>query len=159
MKIYVEDKNNEILKKLDLSTKVVQKFEKYLEHCQIINKIYSKQGFYEISNSKLYNLKLLSDKVEKKKLNFDNNEYTLLIDNSKIEKYITFQIPYEHVCIPLKVTSYVNNYNKNLKLVIETLYDTDKNIEIRPINYYFEYNVENNVIPIHDINVFLSLLN
>jgi hypothetical protein len=159
MKIYVEDKNNEILKKIDLNTKVLQKFEKYLEHCQIINKIYSKQGFYEISNNKLYNLKLVSDKVAKQKINFDKYEYTLFIDNSKIEKHIVFQIPYEHVCVSLKVTSYVNSCNKNLKLVVETLYDINKNIEIRPINYYFEYNIENNVIPIDDINVFLSLLN
>lgn len=152
MKIYVEDKNNEILKNL-------HKIEKYLAHYQIVNKIYSKQGFYEISNNKLYNLKLVSDKVEKQKKNFDKYEYTLFIDNSKIEKYIVFQIPYEHVCVSLKVTSYVNSCNKDVKLVVETLYDINKNIEIRPINYYFEYNIENNVIPIDDINVFLSLLN
>lgn len=159
MKIYVEDKNDIVLKNLVSNTKIMHNIEKYLAHCQIVNKIYSKQGFYEISNNKLYNLKLVSDKVEKQKINFDKKEYTLLLDKSKTEKNSTFQIPYEHVCVSLKVTSYVNSCNKDVKLVVETLYDINKNIEIRPINYYFEYNIENNVIPIHDINVFLSLLN
>lgn len=152
MKIYVEDRNNIILNNLDLNTKVMYKIEKYLSHCQVINKIYSKRGLYEINENKIYNIKLISDKVEKRKLIFEKNEYTLLIDSSKNEKIMTFQIPYEHICIPLKVTTYVKKSNPNLKLIIESLYD-------KPINYYFEYNLENNVIPIEDINVFLSLLN
>jgi len=159
MKIYVEDKNDVVLKNLVSNTKIIHNIEKYLEHYQIINKIYSKQGFYHISDNKLYNIKLISDKVEKRKFIFDKNEYNLLIDNSKIEKITTFQVPYEHVCIPLKVNTYINNSNKNLKLIIESLYDNDKNMEVRPINYYFEYNVENYGIPMEDISVFLSLLN
>jgi len=152
MKIYVEDSNNIILKKLTSNTQTTHKIEKYLSHCQVINKIYSKNGIYEINENKVYNIKLISDKVEKRKLICEKNEYTLLIDSSKNEKIMTFQIPYEHICIPLKVTTYVNKSNPNLKLIIESLYD-------KPINYYFEYSLENNIIPIEDINVFLSLLN
>ena len=159
MKIYVEDRNNIIFKNLTSNTKINHNIEKYLANYQIINKIYSKNGLYEINENRIYNIKIISDKLEKQKVLFDKKEYTLLLDKSKTEKNSTFQIPYEHICIPLKVTSYVNQNNKNLKLIIESLYDNDKNMEVRPINYYFEYNIENNGIPMEDINVFLSLLN
>jgi hypothetical protein len=155
MKIYVEDRNNIIFKKLSSNIKIIHNIEKYLANYQIINKIYSKNGLYEINENKIYNIKIISDKLEKQKLLFDKKEYTLLIDKSKTEKNNTFQIPYEHICLPLKVNTYINNNNKNLKLIIESLYDNDKNMEVRPINYYFEYNIENSVVPIEDIKQFL----
>lgn len=160
MKIYVEESNNTILKKIASNTKMMNKIEKYLDSKKIIKKIYSRQGFYEIDCNKTYNLKIISDNVDKQKVMFEKNEYVLVTDKSKIEKNIVFQIPYEHVCVSLLVSRYVNKSNQNLKFVVETLYDSDTNLEVRPINYYFEYSsVENNAIPIEDINVFLSMLN
>ena len=156
MKIYIEDNNNTILKKLASNKKKLHNIEKYLVDKKNITKIYSKSGFFDINDNKIYNTKIITDNVYKKKVICEKNEVNLLIDNSKLEKHIVFQIPYEHVCVPLITHSYVNSMNKNLKLVVENLYNME---DITPINFYFEYCLENNVIPIEDINVFLSLLN
>ena len=156
MKIYIEDNNNTILKNLASNKKIMNNIEKYLVDKKNITKIYSKYGFFDINDNKIYSTKIITDNVSKKKVICEKNELSLLIDNSKLEKHIAFQIPYEHVCVPLITHSYVNSMNKNLKLVVENLYSME---DIRPINFYFEYCLENNVIPIEDINVFLSLLN
>jgi hypothetical protein len=156
MKIYIEDNNNTILKNLASNKKIMNNIEKYLVNKKNITKIYSKYGFFDINDNKIYSTKIITDNVSKKKVICEKNELSLLIDNSKLEKHIAFQIPYEHVCVPLITHSYVNSMNKNLKLVVENLYSME---DIRPINFYFEYCLENNVIPIEDINVFLSLLN
>jgi len=156
MKIYIEDNNNTILKKLASNKKIMHNIEKYLVNKKNITKIYSKYGFFDINDNKIYSTKIITDNVYKKKVIYEKNEINLLIDNSKLEKHIAFQLPYEHVCMPLIINTYVNTVNKNLKLVVENLYSTG---DITPINFYFEYCLENNVIPIEDINVFLSLLN
>lgn len=159
MKIYIED-NNTILKNLALNKKILHNIEKYLVDKKIINKIYSKNGFFDINDNKIYSTKIVTDNVDKKKIICEKKEFNLLIDNSKLEKRIAFQIPYEHVCMPLIINRYVNNINKNLKLVIENLYSNDSISagDITPINFYFEYSLENNAIPIEDISNFLLLL-
>lgn len=157
MKIYIEETNNKILENLKSNTKIMHNIEKNLVNKQFINKIYSREGTYQINNNQTYNLRVISDNVCKEKVTFNNKTYNLVIDKSKIEKKIIFQIPYQHICIPLCINNYAIDSNKHLKLVIESLYN-DKNTLI-PIDYYFEYNMENNMIPIEDINVFLSLLN
>jgi len=156
MKIYIEDNNNTILKNLPSNKKKLHNIEKYLVDKKNITKIYSKYGFFDINDNKIYSTKIITDNVYKKTVICEKNEVNLLIDNSKLEKHIAFQIPYEHVCVPLITHIYVNTMNKNLKLVVENLYNME---DITPINFYFEYCLENNVIPIEDINVFLSLLN
>lgn len=158
MKIYIEEANNKILENLKSNAKIMHNIEKKLVNKQFINKIYSSEGIYQINNNKTYNLRVISDNVSKEKVTFNNKTYNLVLDKSKIEKNITFQIPYQHICIPLSIYNYAIDSNKYLKLVIESLYN-DKNGELIPIDYYFEYNMENNTIPIEDINVFLSLLN
>jgi hypothetical protein len=158
MKIYVEDRNNIIFKNLVSNTKIMHNIEKNLVNKQFINKIYSREGTYQINNNQTYNLRIISENVCKEKVTLNNKTYNLVIDKSKIEKNITFQIPYQHICIPLFIYNYAIDSNKHLKLVIENLYN-DKNKELIPIDYYFEYNMENNKIPMEDINVFLSLLN
>ena len=157
MKIYIEEAHNKILENLKSNTKIMHNIEKKLVNKQFINKIYSSEGIYQITGYKTYNLRVISDNVCKEKVTFNNKTYNLVIDKSKIDKNIIFQIPYQHICIPLFIHTYVIDTNKHLKLVIESLYN-DKNTLI-PIDYYFEYNMENNMIPIEDINVFLSLLN
>lgn len=155
MKIYIEDNNNTILKKIASNKKILHNIDKYLVDKKNITKIYSKNGFFDINDNKIYITKIITDNVYKKKVICENNEFNLLIDNSKLEKHIAFQLPYEHVCMPLIITTYVNSINKNLKLVVENLYNME---DIKPINFYFEYCLENNVIPIEDINNFLLLL-
>jgi hypothetical protein len=155
MKIYIEDNNNTILKNLASNKKKLHTIEKYLVDKKITNKIYSNYGFFHTNDNKIYSTKIITDNVYKKKIICEKNEINLIIDNSKLEKQIVFQIPYEHVCIPLLIHSYVNSINKNLKLVIENLYSMD---DITPTNFYFEYSLENNIIPIEDINNFLLLL-
>jgi len=161
MKIYIEDNNNTILKKIASNKKILHNIDKYLVDKKNITKIYSKYGFFDINDNKIYNTKIITDKVYKKKVIYEKNEFNLLIDNSKLEKQVAFQLPFEHVSTPLIINSYVNGINKNLKLVIENLYSNDNVIteDIKPINFYFEYCLENSIIPIEDINVFLSLLN
>ena len=158
MKIYIEETNNKILENLKSNTKIIHNIEKKLVSKQFINKIYSSEGIYQINDNKSYNLMVISDNVSKEKVTFNNKTYNLVIDKSKIDKNIIFQIPYQHICIPLCINNYAIDSNKHLKLVIESLYN-DKNSELIPVDYYFEYNMENNMIPIEDINVFLSLLN
>ena len=161
MKIYIEDNNNTILKNLASNKKILHNIDKYLVDKKNITKFYSKYGFFHVNDNKIYSTKIITDNVYKKKVICEKNEINLLIDNSKLEKHIAFQLPYEHVSMPLIIHSYVNSINKNLKLVVENLYSNDNIImeNITPINFYFEYCLENNVIPIEDINVFLSLLN
>ena len=97
----------------------------------------------------------------------NDTNITLVIDDSVIEKEPVYQLPYDHINIPLIIQRYSLNKNtKNTKnmngivLVIEFIDNTTTNENAMPINYYFEYNSQNgDNIPVEDINVFLSLLN
>ena len=168
MKIYIEEHKENILDKLFCS-KNLRNIDKYFINKRITNKIYSKEGIYEIYN-KTYKIIPLSERSKMVSLKCENKTFNLLIDDSKIEKKVVYKIPYEHVCIPLVISTY-SMHNKYLKLVIEYInnYEGENGCENggegqsqgdqpKVIDYYFEYDIENNEIPIEDINVFLSLL-
>jgi hypothetical protein len=154
MKIYIQEHKENMIDKLFCSKKL-RNIDKYFVNKRIINKIYSKEGIYEINN-KTYKLIPVSESIKMVSLKCENKEFNLLIDYSKIEKKNMFKIPYEHVCIPLVISTYTM-HNKFLKLIIECINNYEGE-EPKVIDYYFEYDIENNQIPIEDINVFLSLL-
>ena len=176
MKIYVEEtslsssptqllhlaKDNKNVSKIN---KILLKLEPYLVKKSHINDIYSKEGMYQVNENRTHKLFIKSEKNNESlvlKTN-DNKNITLVIDDCVIEKDQVYQIPYEHINIPLITHTYSLN-KKNaygLTLVIEFIDNTNNTNGIaKPINYYFEYNSKNDVnIPLEDINVFLSLLN
>ena len=173
MKIYVEEESpssRSLLLHLakDKNTiklnKILTKLEPYLIQKTHTIDIYSKEGIYQVSENQTYKMYIKSEKNHKNivlnKNDKNDKNITLLIDDSVIEKEQVYQLPYDHINIPLIVQRYSLNKNtKNMNgvvLVIEFI----NNENAMPINYYFEYNSQNeNNIPLEDINVFLSLLN
>jgi hypothetical protein len=179
MKIYVEEtslsssptqllhlaKDNKNVSKIN---KILVKLEPYLVKKNRINDIYSKEGIYQVNENQTHKLFIKSEKNNENLVlkTTDNKNITLVIDDCVIEKEPVYQIPYEHIIIPLITHTYSLN-KKNaygLTLVIEFIDNTNNtnntNGIAKPINYYFEYNSKNDVnIPLEDINVFLSLLN
>ena len=164
MKIYIQEENSFFLAKKNKKNniiKIVDNLNKYLINKENIIDVYSKQGIYQINDNKIYKLNIKTEKIHENILL--QKEYgknvILLIDDSIIEKELVYQIPYDHVNIPLCVHKYsLHNKPKN-KLILVIEFIQNKGI-MRPINYYFEYNsVIGDNIPTEDINVFLSLLN
>ena len=167
MKLYVEKESASSLLSLakDKNTiklnKILTKLEPYLIQKTHTIDIYSKEGIYQVSENQTYKMYIKSEKNHNNiVLNKNDKNITLLIDDSVIEKEQVYQLPYDHINIPLIVQRYSLNKNtKNMNgvvLVIEFI----NNENAIPINYYFEYNSQNgNNIPLEDINVFLSLLN
>jgi len=141
--------------------KIILKLEKYLIKKQNIIDIYSKQGIYQINENQMHKLYVKSENPHENIIlkNGDDKNITLVIDDSIIEKELVNQIPYEHVTIPLIIHKYSLNKKNSLGpfLVVEFFADNEE--QLMPINYYFEYDNNDNNIPIEDINVFLSLLN
>jgi hypothetical protein len=171
MKLYIVEDNPQSLSFLALAkdkknrakmNKIILKLEKYLIKKQSIIDIYSKQGIYQINENHTHKLYVKSEKPHENIIlkNGDDKNITLVIDDSIIEKELVNQIPYEHVTIPLIIHKYSLNKKNSLGpfLVIE-FFTNNKEEQMRPINYYFEYGNNDNNIPIEDINVFLSLLN
>jgi len=176
MKIYVEetslsDSPTPLLhlakdKKNTLNiNKILDKLQHYLVKKNRVNDVYTKQGIYQVNSGEIYKLHIKNDKNNDViSLRTSSNKIiTLLLDDSEVEKEIVYQLPYEHIIIPLLKQTYIlkNENNTKLSLVIEFIETIINNNEmIKPINYYFEYNSKNDAnIPLEEINVFLSLLN
>ena len=168
MKIYIQEDSGFFLtkkNKINSITKIIDNLNKYLIHKENIIDIYTKQGIYQINDNKIHKLIIKTEKIHENILiqKEDGKNTILLIDDSIIEKELAFQIPYDHVNIPLCVHKYSLNNKPNkpkntMTLVIEFI-QNNKEV-MTPINYYFEYNsIIGDNIPTEDINVFLSLLN
>ena len=174
MKLYIQEQNNSSLSILDLAKdnknyvkiiKILEKLNKYLIKKETINDIYSKEGLYQINENKTYKLFVKSEKIHENVIvntNYGKN-IMLLIDDSVIEKEVVYQIPFEHINIPLTIHTYSLNKNNKSGLVLVLEFIQKDKEHLQPVNYYFEYNskIDYNInnISIEDINVFLSLLN
>ena len=145
--------------------KILTKLEPYLIKKTHTIDIYSKEGMYQVSENQTYKMYIKSEKNHKNivldKNERDDKNITLVIDDSVIEKEPVYQLPYDHINIPLIVQRYSLNKNtKNMNGIVLVIEFIDNNENAMPINYYFEYNSQNgNNMPLEDINVFLSLLN
>ena len=177
MKIYVEEESSSspssrssLLhlakdKKSIKLNKILTKLEPYLIKKTHTIDIYSKEGMYQVSENQTYKMYIKSEKNHKNivldKNERDDKNITLVIDDSVIEKEPVYQLPYDHINIPLIVQRYSLNKNtKNMNGIVLVIEFIDNNENAMPINYYFEYNSQNgNNMPLEDINVFLSLLN
>lgn len=164
MKIYIQEENCFFLAKNNKKNNIIKKLDilnKYLIKKESIIDVYSKQGFYQINDNKIHKLNIRTEKIyENSLLQKDGKNIQLLIDDSIIEKELAYQIPYEHVNIPLCIHRYsLHNKTKSAIILVIEFIQCNKEI-VRPINYYFEYySVNSDNIPPEDINVFLSLLN
>jgi len=174
MKIFINEQNLSSQSILDLAKdtknytkiiKILEKLNKYLIKKETINDIYSKEGIYQINENRTYKLSIKSEKIHENvtvNTNYGKN-IILLIDDSVVEKELVYQIPYEHINIPLTIHTYSLNKNNNFGLVLVLEFIQKYKEYLQPVNYYFEYNskIDFNVnnISIEDINVFLSLLN
>jgi len=154
MKIYIETYNlNDIIKKLYI-------LDKFWFNTKTQIDIYSEEGIFIVNNTKIFKLNISDKKIQKLE-NYVKN-HTLLIDDSIIDKEITYQIPQDHIAINLTSFTYKICQKSNVSLVIEGTYNqvpqTDKYIGFEPSNFYFiSYS---NIIEIKDtLCVFLSLLN
>ena len=152
MKVYIKN----IFNINKLTSIIIKKPEKL----NVIDKkgkliIYSKEGIYEIDQTNTYKLIINLENTELKII----NKLEFLIDNTVITKERTFQIPTEHISIPLLIFKYSLEKKSYIKLVIECA--EEKEI-VNPIDYYLEIDIENTSDInnyIEDINVFLSMLN
>ena len=152
MKVYIKN----IFNINKLTSIIIKKPEKL----NVIDKkgkliIYSKEGIYEIDQTNTYKLIINLENTELKII----NKLEFLIDNTVITKERTFQIPTEHISVPLLIFKYSLEKKTYIKLVIECA--EEKEI-VNPIDYYLEIDIENTSDInnyIEDINVFLSMLN
>ena len=152
MKVYIKN----VFKPDKLSSIIIKKPEKL----SLIDKkdkliIYSKEGIYEIEQQNTY--KLL--------MNLENTEHQIInnlafwFDKTVTTKECTFQIPTQHISVPLLIFTYSLEKKNYIKLVIECI---EENEIIKPIDYYFKIDIEKSsdiINYIEDINVFLSMLN
>ena len=94
--------------------------------------------------------------------------YDLLIDYSQYNKIKTLsQLPVNYILTKLTIYEYKINENSNMKLIIECIKEinldnkNNVNYEMKPYNFYFDYN-ENKLVNDEnineEINVFLSHL-
>jgi hypothetical protein len=117
--------------------------------------VYSKEGIFEIDQKNTYKLIMNLENTEQKVV----NNLDFLIDNTVITKERIFQIPTEHISVPLLIFTYYLEKKTYIRLVIECVEDKES---VKPIDYYFEIDTENTldiINYIEDINVFLSMLN
>ena len=155
MKIFIE---NYAL--FNLNNKIPS-LKKYLVDTKQQLEITSNEGQYYIDESKVYKI-IVSDKdavVHKKYY----NDYNLLLDNSYTVLVETNQIPNHNIEIIYKYYYFALNKLSKLRLVIQTIYDINDEINnISPIDFYFEKEGDieiNNIFFKDEINVLLSLLN
>jgi len=156
--IYVNEKLNPA--KL-LSFIKSKKMEQYL--VDKINRVdvYSKEGIFHINENNTYKQYIQSEEVENKIIN--NVNY--LIYKSVVEKTHVYQIPYDHINVPSIILKYALTRNSPWKLIIECL-NIDNEVNIKPIDYYFEIDSKGDYKGDYDISsfatdssVFLSMLN
>ena len=152
MKVYIKN----IFNINKLTSIIIKKPEKL----NVIDKkgkliIYSKEGIYEIDQTNTYKLIINLENTELRMI----NKLDFLFDNTVITKERSFQIPTEHISVPLLIFKYSLEKKTYIKLVIECA--EEKEI-VNPIDYYLEIDIENTSDInnyIEDINVFLSMLN
>jgi hypothetical protein len=154
MRIYIEEDSKALLAKNN--KKILDRLNKYLVNKYDVIYLYSKEGIFQVYDNNIFKINIKTEHIENTCIDptNENNNLQLLIDDSVSQKEIVYQLPFDHISIPVSIHTYsLNKYG--LKLIIEF------NENITPINYYFEYNPtnKNNNLPIEDINVFLSLLN
>lgn len=153
MRIYIEEDNKPLLAKNN--KKILDRLNKYLVNKYDAIYLYSKEGIFQIYDNNIFKINIKTDHIENRYIDPANeNNLQLLIDDSVSQKEIVYQLPFEHISIPVSIHTYSLNKH-GLNLIVEM------NENIRPINYYFEFNPtnKNNNLPMEDINVFLSLLN
>jgi hypothetical protein len=152
MKVYIKN----VFKPDKLSCIIIKKPEKlYLIDKKDKLIIYSKEGIYEIEQQNTYKLIMNLENTEQKVV----NNLDFLIDNTVITKECIFQIPREHISVPLLIFTYSLEKKTYIRLVIECV---EENEIIKPIDYYFKLDIEKSsdiINYIEDINVFLSMLN
>ena len=152
MKVYIKNvfninKLSSIIVKQSEKVNLIEKKQKLI--------IYTKEGIYEIDEKNTYKLIMNSENTEKIII----NNLDFLLDKTVITKQRTFQIPTEHINVPLLILTYSLEKKNYIKLVIECLVENEI---IDPIDFYFIIDIENTSDInnyIEDINVFLSMLN
>jgi hypothetical protein len=154
MKIYIENYNlNNIISKCNI-------LDKFLFNTKTQIDIYSAEGLFIVDNTKLFKLKITDKKTCKIENYFKKNN--IIMDDSNVDKEITYQLPQEHIAINLTIFTYKICQKSKISLVIEGTYNQepqiDKYIGFEPSNFYFiSYS---NIIEIKDnLCEFLSLLN
>jgi hypothetical protein len=106
MKIYTQEDNCFFLAKNNKKNNIIKKLDnlnKYLINKENIIDVYSKQGIYQINDNKIHKLNIKTEKIYEHSLiqKEDGKNIKLLIDDSILEKDVVYQIPYDHVNIPL----------------------------------------------------------
>lgn len=152
MKVYIKNVFN-INKLSSIIVKQSEKFNLIEKKQKLI--IYTKEGIYEIDEKNTYKLIMNFENTEKIII----NNLDFLVDKTVITKERTFQIPTEHINVPLLILTYSLEKKNYIKLVIECLVENEI---INPIDFYFIIDIENTSDInnyIEDINVFLSMLN
>ena len=162
MRIYVEE-----IQPKKINRNKLTRLEEYFSIKKDILEIFSEKGMYLVENEKVWKLFPTNEKMSK----FTENDVTFLVDESKIERKLSSQIPIEHACIETTIFIY---HMKNVKLVIEGYYEeniskklnvdkSDKYSNFITTNFYFEPKNENleisNPFMKNEINVFLLMLN
>jgi hypothetical protein len=126
-----------------------------------IIQIYSTEGNMIIDNKNTYKLNYIDKNIIKLEKYFKN--YDLVIDNSIITKEITTQVPQNHLAILIKKYIFKLNSQSKIKfVVISNNTNLDKENEIIPIDFYFEFDEEldlHNFFIKEEISEFLSMLN
>ena len=170
MKIYIKNyKPIDILKKI----KVI---DCYFYNTKNSIEIISDDGIFYIDNKRFYKINVILDEL----FELRSNNFDLLLDKSKYNNDVVYQLPLEHINSNITTFYYNINIKSKIKLVIEGKYDaTDNEIsnnEITnngekiinkyhnfiPTNFYFEVSNEKTDFELlnnDDLNVFLSLLN
>jgi hypothetical protein len=161
MRLFIKDYNN---KKLSDFTGLLDKYyntsENYVD-------IYSKDGIYRINQKDCLKINTIDKEIHTIN-NYYKNE-TIMIDYSIFLTEQVYQIPSEHISIPIKKYNYSLNKNSKIKLIIEHInidkshqtFFTNGNIT-NSIYFYFEIpdelDINNNIVK-EELFVFLSLLN
>ena len=101
--------------------------------------IYSKEGIYEIDQTNTYKLIINLENTELRMI----NKLDFLFDNTVITKERSFQIPTEHISVPLLIFKYSLEKKTYIKLVIECVDEVDEKENVKPIDFYFEIDIEN----------------
>uniref|UniRef100_A0A6C0ES30 Uncharacterized protein n=1 Tax=viral metagenome TaxID=1070528 RepID=A0A6C0ES30_9ZZZZ len=160
MKIYIIFDNL-----LKLSKQFVL-LEPYYIESYIVYEIFSKEGMYIIDSKNTFKLNNTDNRV----IHFKNyyKNISLEVDYSYINKIKVYQIPNDHIQISYKYFVFKLSSNSKIKLIIQTVCDTENIVNILPLNsiipsdIYFESNEDidlNNHLIKEEINVFLSHLN
>jgi hypothetical protein len=171
MRIYIEE-----IKPTQITYDKLNKLEQYFTEKKDIIEIFSEKGMYLVESNNIWKLVPTNERIIK----VIENGYTLLIDETRIEKNKCSQIQADHAFI--KTTRFIytvktqSNTTKksSLNFIIEGKYNEeitsesiinkmDKYSNFMVTDFYFEPKFQNVTILAPDIkneiNVFLSVLN